>query len=61
MNYKKGVALLAAWIGLSLSLTTPVQAQVEWTTSLNSAAVPITLTQQYAAGAPDASRAPTPL
>lgn len=55
MNYKKGVALLAAWIGLSLSLTTPVQAQVEWTTSLNSAAVPITLTQQYAAGAPDGS------
>ncbi len=41
MNYKKGVALLAAWMGLSLSLTTPVQAQVEWTTSLNSAAVPI--------------------
>ncbi len=55
MNYKKGVALFAAWMGLSLSLTAPVQAQVEWTTSLNSAAVPITLTQQYAAGAPDGS------
>lgn len=55
MIYKMGGALIAAWVGLSLSLTAPVQAQVEWTTSLNSAAVPITLTQQYVAGASDGS------
>ncbi len=55
MIYKKGLALIAAWAGVALSLNTPAQAQVEWQISLNAAAAPITLTQQFAASAPDGS------
>ena len=57
MNYKKAVALSAAWAGLTLGLglNAPALAQVEWQTTLNAAPAPITLTQQFAASAPDGS------
>ena len=59
MKFKRGVALVATWMALSTTtwfgLSAPAVAQVEWKTSLNAAAVPITLTQQFAAGAPDGS------
>lgn len=55
MICKRGVALIAAWAGLLLGLNAPVQAQVDWQTSLNGAAVPIPLVQQVVASSSDGS------